>query len=97
MNYDEDPDQHMLGIELDEDEEEYHVLNENPVDVEDREEIARLENNEGLLIVPEDIIVSEEDSFVENEGESESESDKDPHSSNEAEEVIVDDIDDVIE
>ena len=58
---------------------------------------ATPENNEGLIIVPEDNIVNKEDSFVENEEESESDSDTDPQSSNEAKEVIVADIDDVIE
>ena len=50
VHHEEAPDQHMLEIESDEDEEESHVLNENPVDVEDREEIAIPENNEGLAL-----------------------------------------------
>ena len=63
IHHEEALDQHMLETETNEDEEESYVLNENLVDVEDREEIDIPENKK-TIIVPENSIVSEEDTFV---------------------------------
>ena len=79
----EDPE---VDHDSDEENEAPHVLDDNHV-----------ENEEGLIVVPEDHIVSEEDYFVESEEESEDESSTDQHAPNDTDEVIVADIDDGIE
>ena len=82
-------------MEADPEDGENNILNENPVDMQDVDElieevIPAPNNDEGLIIVPEDNIVSEEESFVESDDDNDTEL---QHTSSE-EEVVVADIED---
>ena len=62
----------VLEMEADPEDGENNVLNENPVDMQDGDElieevIPAPNNDEGLIIVPEDNIVSEDELFVESD------------------------------
>ena len=93
------PEQLVLDMELEHNEENAPALYEDqeimPVNDELAEEVIPVPNNDdGLIIVPEDNIVSEEEDFIEHDDEVDAESDVASENASIAEEVIVADIDD---
>ena len=88
----------ILEVDPDMNEEEAQDLDKNPIGLQDgeglvEEKLTIPNDNEGIIIVPEDNLVSEEEYFVENEDESEDLIDADPPNTSVEEEVIVADID----
>ena len=92
-----------LYIEPEIDEEEAgHDIDENQIGIQNEDELAEQDlhipnEDEGLIFVPEDNIVSEEESFVENEDGLDSDSDAVLEDASAGDEVVVADIDDVLE